>query len=163
MGKIIIVCGKICAGKTYYSNSIKNSLNAVILSSGEVTYDIIDNEQGELFNRILPRIKEYLTKKAGEIAKAGATVIYERGLWSKKERDEIKAYYDSIGVDYELHYIKVDDITWEKNIEERNRKVLEGNGGVNFYFDEKLKAKLLSCWEEPTQDEYDVLINVNRE
>ena len=162
MAKLIIVCGKICAGKTYYSNSIKDSLNAVILSSGEVTHDLINNEQGELFDRILPKAKEYLTKKAGEIVKAGANVIYERGLWSKKDRDEIKKYYNSINVPYEIRYICVDDKTWEINIEERNRKVLEGNGGVNFYFDEKLRNKLISCWEEPTKDEYDIIINVNR-
>lgn len=163
MGKVIIVCGKICSGKTYYSNSIKDSLNAVMLSSGEVTYDLIDNEQGELFDRILPKIKKHLTKKAGEIAKAGANVVYDRGLWTKKERDEIKSYYNSQGVEYEIHYIQVDDATWEKNIKERNQKVLDGNGGVNFYFDEKLKEKLLSCWEEPTEDEYDVIIKVHRD
>lgn len=26
MGKVIIVCGKICSGKSYYSKSIKNTL-----------------------------------------------------------------------------------------------------------------------------------------
>ena len=28
-----------------------------------------------------------------------------------------------------MHYIDVDDNTWHKNIEERNSKVLAGNGG----------------------------------
>ena len=48
MGKVIIVCGKICSGKSYYSNSIKDSLNAVIISPDEATYEVINNEQGEL-------------------------------------------------------------------------------------------------------------------
>lgn len=160
MAKVILVCGKICSGKSYYSKSIKDKYNAVILSSDEATYDIIDNEQGELFDRISPRLKNYLTKKAGEIAKAGANVIYERGLWAKKDRDEIRKYYDSLGVEYEIHYVCVDDKTWEKNIEERNKRVLEGNGGSDFYFNDGLKKKLMSYWEEPTIDEYDVKIDV---
>lgn len=36
MGKVIIVCGKICSGKSFYSKSIKDSLNAVIISPDEV-------------------------------------------------------------------------------------------------------------------------------
>lgn len=50
MGKVIIVCGKICSGKSYYSNSIKDSLNAVIISPDEATYELINNEQGEFYN-----------------------------------------------------------------------------------------------------------------
>ena len=29
MGKVILVCGKICSGKSFYSNKIKDELNAV--------------------------------------------------------------------------------------------------------------------------------------
>lgn len=47
MGKVILVCGKICSGKSYYSKAIKESLNGVIISPDEATYDLINNEQGE--------------------------------------------------------------------------------------------------------------------
>ena len=30
MGKVIIICGKICSGKSYYSKQLKESLNAVV-------------------------------------------------------------------------------------------------------------------------------------
>ena len=162
MAKVILVCGKICSGKSYYSKMIKDSLNAVIISPDEATYDLIDNEQGEFFDIFAPKLKKYLNKKVGEIVKAGANVIYERGLWAKKDRDEIKEYFDSVGVDYEIHYVCVDDATWEKNIEERNKRVEEGKGGSDFYLNEGLKKKLESYWEEPTEDEYDVIYKVER-
>ena len=79
MGKVIIVCGKICSGKSYYSNSIKDSLNAVIISPDEATYELINNEQGEFYNVFSERLNKYLTKKVGEIAQAGANVIFE--IW----------------------------------------------------------------------------------
>lgn len=50
-GKIIAICGKICSGKTYYANQIKDKENAVVLSTDEVTYDLIDNEQGEFYDK----------------------------------------------------------------------------------------------------------------
>ena len=90
MGKVILVCGKICSGKSYYSKQLKDSLNAVIISPDEATYELINNEQGEFYNVFSERLNKYLTRKVGEIAKAGANVIFERGLWSSKERKEIK-------------------------------------------------------------------------
>ena len=50
MAKVIIVCGKICSGKSFYSSKIKDEYNAVIISPDEATYDLIDNEQGEFYN-----------------------------------------------------------------------------------------------------------------
>ena len=160
MGKVILICGKICSGKSYYSKSIKDSLNAVIISPDEATYELINNEQGEFYNIFSERLNKYLTKKVGEIAKAGANVIYERGLWTKKERDEIVKYYKDNNIECELHYVCVDDETWKQNIAERNKRIEEGNGGSDFYLEEGLMKKLESLWEEPTAVEVDIIHKV---
>lgn len=162
MGKVILVCGKICSGKSYYSKNLKESLNAVIISPDEATYDLINNEQGEFYNIFSKRLNKYLTKKVGEIAQAGANVIFERGLWSKDERKEISEYYKNNGIACEIHYVCVDDETWKKNIKERNERVQSGNGGSDFYLDEGLMKKLESFWEEPSEDEYDIIYKVDR-
>ena len=162
MGKVIIVCGKICSGKSYYSRKLKEELNAVIISPDEATYDLIKNEQGEFYNIFSDRLIKYLTKKVGEIAKAGANVIFERGLWSKQERKNAREYYKNNGIECEIHYVCVDDETWKQNIAERNQRVLDGNGGSDFYLDEGLMKKLESMWEDPTDDEVDVIYNVKR-
>lgn len=162
MSKVIIVCGKICSGKTYYSNQLKDSINAVIFSPDEATYELINNEQGDYYNIFSEKLNKYLTRKVGEIAKAGANVIFERGLWSRADRLQIRAYYKSIGVECEIHYVCVDDDTWKQNIVDRNRKVLDGNGGSNFYLDDGLMKKLESKWEEPCRDEIDVWYEVKR-
>lgn len=162
MGKVILVCGKIASGKSYYSNAIRESLNAVIISPDEATYELIDNEQGEFYNVFSERLNKYLTRKVGEIAKAGANVIFERGLWSKKDRKVIRDYYKNNDIDCEIHYVCVDDETWKHNIAERNQRIEEGNGGADFYLDEGLMKKLESKWEEPTEDEVDVIYRVDR-
>lgn len=162
MAKVILVCGKICSGKSYYSRSIKDALNAVIISPDEATYDLINNEQGEFYNIFSKRLVEYLTKKVGEIAQAGANVIFERGLWTKADRLKTVKYYKDRNIECEIHYVKVDDETWKKNIAERNKKVKDGNGGFDFYLDEGLMKKLESFWEEPTEEEIDVVYKVRR-
>jgi len=158
MAKVILLCGKICSGKSYYSKSIKDSLNAVVISPDEATYELINNEQGEFYNIFSEKLVKYLTKKVGEITLAGANVIFERGLWTKEDRKRIVKYYKDRNIESEIHYISVDDERWKKNIEERNRRVEEGNGGSDFYLDEGLIKKIESLWEEPSEDEVDVII-----
>ena len=48
------------------------------------------------------------------------------------------------------------DENWKKQIDERNKRVEEGNGGADFYLDEGLMKKLVSKFEEPTEDEVDI-------
>jgi len=162
MVKVIITCGKICSGKSYYSRELKDKLNAVIISLDEATDDLLNNEQGEFYDIFSKRLSKYLTKKVVEIAQAGANVIFERGLWSKKEREEVRDYFQNLGINFEIHYVCVDEETWKENIKERNKKVLEGNGGSDFYLDEGLMKKLESKWEEPTEEEYDIIYKVER-
>ena len=162
MAKVILVCGKICSGKSYYSKELSKKEKAVIISPDEATYELINNEQGEFYDIFSERLNKYLTRKVGEIAQAGANVIFERGLWSHKDRKEIREYYKNNGIECEIHYVYVDDETWKQNITERNQRVLDGNGGSDFYLDVGLMKKLESKWEEPSEDEVDVWYNVVR-
>ena len=144
MSKVYLICGKICSGKSYYSKKLKEEVNAVILSPDEATYDLINNEQGEFYNIFCERLLKYMNKKCVEIVNAGANVIYERGLWSKEERQKVREYFKENNIETELHYIHVSDENWKKQIEERNKRVESGKGGADFYLDEGLMKKLVS-------------------
>ncbi len=160
MGRVFLICGKICSGKTYYAKQLKETYNAVILSTDEVTYDLMDNEQGEFYNEFARRVNRYLMKKAAEIAKAGANVILDWGFWTKENRREISDFLKKQSILYEWHYIDVGDETWQKNIRERNSRILAGNGGSDFYVDDGLLEKVLSKFEVPSGDEIDVRYTV---
>lgn len=156
MGKVFLICGKICSGKTYYAKQLKEKYNAVILSTDEMTFDLINNEQGEFYDSLCQKANLYLRKKAAEIAAAGADVILDWGFWTRENRAEISDFMKIAGVPYEWHYIDVNDDLWQKNIEERNNRISAGKGGSDFYVDEGLLKKLLSMFEAPAQDEIDV-------
>ena len=63
MVKIIAICGKICGGKSYYANELKNKENAVVLSWDELTSILFDNNLGDKHDEMSKRIWEYLLKK----------------------------------------------------------------------------------------------------
>jgi len=156
MAKIIAICGKICSGKTYYANELKEKENAIILSCDELTKDLFDNDLGDKHDEMAVKIWSYFKKKAVELVKAGCSVILDWGFWSCENRRSLTEFCRMQGVQCEWHYIDVDNQIWNRNIEERNKKVLNGEGGSDYYLDDGLKAKLLSMWEEPSKEEIDV-------
>lgn len=158
MAKVIAICGKICSGKTYYANQMKDKENAVILSTDEATYDLIDNKQGEYYNVFAEKVNKYLMKKAAEIVNAGCNVILDWGFWTKEDREATTKYFHQSGIDVEWHYIDIEPSRWQQLIEKRNTEIRNGNVGSDFYVDEGLMKKLLSKFEEPKKDEIDVWI-----
>lgn len=163
MAKVIAICGKICCGKTYYSNQIKENEKAVILSCDELTKALFDNDLGEMHDEMTLRIRDYFKQKSVELVNAGCTVILDWGFWSSENRKSLTKYFQMQNIPCEWHYIDVDDRTWQKNIEERNRRILNGEGGSDYYLDEGLMSKLLSKWEAPPKDEIDVWYILKRE
>lgn len=47
MAKVILVCGKICSGKTFYSKDLQRKYNAVLLSCDEIESQIFHHSLGE--------------------------------------------------------------------------------------------------------------------
>jgi len=156
MKKVILICGKICSGKSSYAKQLKEKENAVILSTDEMTYDLIKNEQGEFYDTFSKRVNQYLRKKTVEIVQAGANVILDWGFWTEKERQDISDFFQSNHICYEWHYIDVADDQWKKQIEERNARIEAGRGGSDFYLNEGLMDKLLSLFEEPDKKDIDI-------
>lgn len=156
MSKVILICGKIASGKSYYANQIKNKEKAVILNTDELTFALFDNEQGEKYKDRANRANNYLMKKTVELIKAECNVILDWGFWTKKQRNEVTEYFRSKNINIEWHYIDIEDELWEENIDERNKKVESGKGGSDFYVDEGLKKKVLNKFEKPSKDEIDV-------
>ena len=157
MAKVYLICGKICSGKTWYARKIRDDTGAVILSTDEVTWDLIDNQQGEFYDSFAKRVNLYLRKKAVEIAGAGADVILDWGFWTREDRRDISAYLADHGTEYEWHYINIGDERWKRNITERNARIEQGNPGPDFYVDEGLLNKLESMFVSPEEKEMDVI------
>lgn len=163
MAKVIAICGKICSGKTYYSNQIKETEKAVVLCCDELTKELFDNNLGEMHDEMSRRICNYFKKKSVELVNIGCTVILDWGFWSSQDRKSLTEFYRMQNIPLEWHYIDVDDLTWHKNIKERNRRILSGAVTSDYYLDEGLMRKLLSKWEAPSKDEIDVWYTLKRE
>jgi len=155
MGKVILICGKIGSGKTAYANKLAKQQNAVNISQDELMLGLFGAElyydEPDKYEKYCSRVEDYVKRKAGEAAKAGATVICENGFWSHSERDELRKFYSDMGVKCELHYIDTSEEQRLRNIQRRNNEIKQGKS--HFYLtDEK---DINHYFEIPAESEID--------
>ncbi len=159
MAKVVLLCGKICSGKSTYASELNKNNEYVILSSDDLMLPLSNYLCGD-YDEALAVFVDYFKCKACEIVRAGANVIFDFGSWSKVSREEMKSYFAEQGIKTEMHYIKASDEIWHKRIEKRNCEVKLGLTKA-YYVDEGLKAKAEGIFEEPEQNEVDILIEYN--
>ncbi|MDE6852586.1 MAG: ATP-binding protein [Lachnospiraceae bacterium] len=156
MAKIILICGKICSGKTYYARKLLENTMAVTLSCDDFTKSVFDNELGDRHDAVMAKVRTYFLGKAMEIYHCGTNVILDWGFWTKAERTEITRLLNRSNVLFEWHYIDVSEETLRQNRKTRNQSLEHSANSSDYYVDEQLLAKCLSQFEEPEESEIDV-------
>lgn len=153
--KVILLCGKIASGKSYYARHLAKTLPAVNLSCDDLMLTLFGGDAGERHDLLASRAQTYLFHLSLELLAAGQDVILDWGFWTKQHRDAARTFYERNGISTELHYIDIDDTLWRAQIRQRNAAVTDGS--VQAYFvDEGLLAKLESRFEIPDAAEVDV-------
>ncbi len=161
MAKVILICGKICSGKTFYCKKLQQKYNAVLLSCDEIESIIFHHSLGDKHDSVAEDIQKYLHKKAVDIISVGCNVVLDWGFWTKAQRTSVSEFYRSKGIGYEWHYVDVTDEIWKRNILSRNEAVISGKSD-DYYVDEGLLKKIEALFEVPAQDEIDVRYVNNR-
>ncbi len=125
-----------------------------ILSIDDLTLSMFPEGAGDMHDTYVMRAERYLLELSLQILNSGINVILDWGLWNRATRDRIKEVYASHGdIRAELHYLKVSPEVWEERINKRN-----ASGEAAYYVDEGLLNKVKSLFEEPSEDEVDVLV-----
>ncbi len=157
MSKVVLICGKICVGKSTYADKLRAESNAVLLSVDEIMLAVFGQFAGQKHDEYVRNVQQYIFDKSFEILQAGADVLLDCGFWTKGHRDYAKELYRQRGIPCELHLIDISDEEWQRRIEKRNSAVLAGK--VNAYFvDDILLKKVEGGYEEPSEDEVDVWV-----
>lgn len=154
---VILMCGKICSGKSTYAEKLRKEIGAVVLSVDEIMLAMFGQNVGEMHDKYVERLEKLLFKKAADIAETGTNVILDLGLWTAAERKAAVRFYKDRGIKCELHYIDIGDSLWRERIDKRNNEILAGEVSA-YYVDEGLAAKFGAIFEPPARGEADVWI-----
>lgn len=153
MAKVMLICGKIASGKSFYCRRLREASPAVLLSVDELTARL--GPLGEIHDQASAAIQDFMLEKAGEIAAAGVDVILDWGFWTQSSRQEASAFFAARGIETQWHYIDVPEERWRENIARRNAAVLAGED-PSYYVDEGLLQKLKERFQPPAPQEVDV-------
>lgn len=156
MAKVILICGKICSGKSWYAERLREKEKAVVLSHDELMLSLFDPLLGDKHDEIAAKASAYLYGLAAKLLDAQVSVILDWGFWTRDGRKAARAYFEERGAQSELHYVSVTDEVWRGNIERRNELVLRGKTGA-YFVDEGLLKKLESRFEEPVSGEAEIV------
>ncbi len=156
MPKVYLICGKICSGKSTYAEQLRIQNNAVVLSTDEITLALFGQHCGDKHDDYVERTQNYLFNKSLELIEVGINVILDWGFWMKEERDYAREFYNSRNIACEFHYIDISDETWKARLKKRNSEIL-AEETIAYYIDDNLAEKFGVMFEEPNEDEIDVV------
>lgn len=154
MSRVILICGKICSGKSAYAKRLCDGGKAVLLSVDEIMLSLFGQHTGERHDEYAEKTKNYLLEKSLEILKNEINVVLDWGFWTKRDRNNTKLFYASRNIECELHYIAVDNETWQEFLYRRNKAVEAGTEKA-YFVDANLAAKFEARFEEPDEEEID--------
>ena len=155
MARVIMTCGKICCGKTTYARKLEEELGAVVLSIDEVMLALFPDGAGEMHDAYALRTEQYLLSLSLEILESGTDVILDWGLWTREQRDRLREFYRAHNFPCEIHDLRISDDEWQRRIRQRNGSRTDGS---SYYVDEGLLDKVESLFEEPAEDEIDLIV-----
>ena len=157
MAKVILICGKICSGKSTYAEQLRTENKAVLLSIDEIMLAMFCFYVGDKHDEYVEKTEKYLFDKSLEIIENGINVILDWGFWTKDERIFAKKFYSARGIEHEFHYIDISDEIWKARLDKRNRAV-EAGEAMAYPIDDNLAAKFGAIFEMPDRDEIDIWV-----
>ena len=157
MGKIILICGKVCVGKSTYARKLMKEMPAVRLNADEIMKTLFGEHLGDQHELVFQKTMQYLNQKAVELYTCGICVILDCGYWYRRSREEANLFFHSHGIKPEWHYVHVSEATWQKNIQKRNASALLP-GSSDYFLDENILAKFADPMDEPRREEMDFWI-----
>ena len=155
MAKIILICGKICVGKSTYSKKLMFEQKAVRLNPDELMKTFCGEFLGDRHEDALQQMLCFIYKKAIEIYSIGINVIIDFGFWQRHYREEANQYFIKYNISPEWHYVDINDDLWIKNIGKRNSDVERGVS-EDYYVDECILDKFKNLGDKPKSSEIDV-------
>ena len=123
------MCGLPGSGKTTLARRLADEIPAIRLCTDEWQAALtIELKEGDYFSEAFHDLLEaQLWVHAQDLIRHGQSIIFEKGLWLRSERDEKRREARELGADIELHYFDVPIDELVRRLEKRNA---EGNQNV---------------------------------
>jgi len=123
---VYLLVGLTGSGKTTYAERRLVPAGAVRLAVDELVFERhgrygVDYPEHTYFEKEAPAVAELHQELAALVA-AGRDVVWDHGLWPRKDRDAMKELVEAAGGRWRLLYFPVERDELLRRLEERNRR-----------------------------------------
>jgi predicted kinase len=126
MAKLILVCGPTGAGKTTHSLKLAEEIQAVRFSIDPWMQTLFAKDMTSLdYSWMIERVNrcyEQIWETAEQILSIGGNVVLDLGFTTKTQRSVFIKRGDSLGINAEVHYLKVPSDIRKDRIKKRNQE-----------------------------------------
>lgn len=158
MAQMILICGRVCAGKTTYAKRLAQELHAVRLNADELMKPLFGEYLGDRHEEVLCQVTDLLLEKAAECYACGVTVILDLGFWQRSMRERANRFFDENGICPSWHYLRLEEEEWRRRIAKRNAEVLAAGSRTDYLIDENIIRKFTDPADEPLPGEMTVVL-----
>ncbi|MET9917422.1 MULTISPECIES: ATP-binding protein [unclassified Streptomyces] len=123
---VYLLVGLTGSGKTTYAQRVLEPQGAVRLSVDEVVFERhgrygVDYPENTYFEKETPVVDE-LHRRLAELVAEGRDVVWDHGLWPRKDREEMKELVEAAGGRWRLLYFPVERNDLLRRLRERNER-----------------------------------------
>ena len=158
MAQMILICGRVCAGKTTYAKRLAQELHAVRLNADELMKPLFGEYLGDRHEEVLRQVTDLLLEKAAECYACGVTVILDLGFWQRSMRECANRFFEKKGICPTWHYLRLEEEEWHRRIAKRNAEVLAAGSRTDYLIDENIIRKFTDPTDEPLPGEMTVVL-----
>lgn len=116
------MCGLPGSGKTTLARRLADEISAIRLCTNEWQAALkVDLKEGDFYSEAFHDLLEaQLWTHAEDLIRHGQSIVFEKGLWLRSERDEKRREARELDIDIELHYFDVPLDELVRRLEKRN-------------------------------------------
>ena len=156
---MILVCGRVCAGKTTYAKRLAREIGAVRLNADELMKPLFGEYLGNRHEEVLRQVTALLLEKAAECYENGVNVILDLGFWQRGMRKQAERFFEARGIRIQWHYLKIEDAEWKRRITKRNERILASGSKTDYLIDENIIQKFEDPADEPLPGEMTIVLD----
>jgi predicted kinase len=128
-GKLIVLCGKMAAGKSTLARSLAHQENAVLLVQDDLLDHLFPGEITDIpaFVRCSSRLKNAIGPHVCALLSKGISVVLDFPGNTKAQRLWFRELFECANAQHALHFVDASDALCKSQLQERSRDLPAGS------------------------------------
>lgn len=153
MAEVMILCGKVAAGKTTFAKKVVKEQNAVLLSIDDLVIRLRDHCEGpKRLQKMESDIRAYFCALIQQLTAKDITCVVDHGHWTKASRMQLISFCREHGIPFRIILLECHREVRLRRLYRRNEQLMKTNT-KGYVIDEEQLDRFDRWFEDPDEEE----------